>query len=121
MPRHQQLLLLWPVQANVAEFTRRMLAPDENAGLCRPTTGCHVAPGPRGKCGSRAAAPARDFDQRSSDDNVPVLIEKPEPVLATVGQREHPVLRSPVARVRLLVDDWLTQPRQNATKRDEFR
>jgi hypothetical protein len=28
-----------------------------------------------GQCGSRAAAPARDFDQRSSDNNVPLLIE----------------------------------------------
>jgi hypothetical protein len=30
MPRHRQPLLLSPVQANVAEFTRRMLAPHED-------------------------------------------------------------------------------------------
>jgi hypothetical protein len=30
MPRHQQPLLLSLVQANVAEFTRRMLAPHED-------------------------------------------------------------------------------------------
>jgi hypothetical protein len=88
----------------------------------QPLASARAEPQPEHRQRRASAAQRRDPARDPGDAPTTMsscLLPRPSRCSQQPAQHEHPVLRSRVLRARLVVDNRLTQPRQNTAKRGE--